>query len=399
MNPLKRLRGAARVDLAGLRGPMETAGLDAWQRLTTNFWPVLQQALAAGAAWYLARHVVDHHLPLFAPIATIVALNAPRGERGVNAVRLMLGVSVGILLGEASMAVIGGHGYLTLGAAVFASMLAALVLGGERIVIAQASVSAIIAIATGTEEAGPQRLTDALIGTGVAIVVTQFLLPADPVVLLHSAQKAFLKELSDSLYVTARDLDRADNSLSEKSLEQQRAVHNRLVELGVVRISSVDTARRSPVWWRRKDRIVHESEHMGRLEVLGGSCLMLTRVAVSEGEEGRSRLAPVVSDLASILGRLAKDPGDVGTRQRAANRMLDLSRHVAEFADDPQAPAADSWPVVRLIAADVMMFAGVDEDEAYAAAHEGAEQLGFPAPSVSPLKPMIKSTPLDKYTP
>ena len=60
-------------------------------------------ALAPGnrcgdAAWVIAKHVVDHHEPFFAPIAAVVALNAPLGERGLNAVRLLEGVVVGIVV-------------------------------------------------------------------------------------------------------------------------------------------------------------------------------------------------------------------------------------------------------------------------------------------------------------
>jgi hypothetical protein len=57
----------------------------------TDLWPVLQQTVAGTVAWLLATHLVHHHEPFFAPIAAVVALNTQLGERGLNAVRLLLG--------------------------------------------------------------------------------------------------------------------------------------------------------------------------------------------------------------------------------------------------------------------------------------------------------------------
>ena len=57
--------------------------------------PVVQGTAAATAAWVIANYVIDHHEPFFAPIAAVIALNAPLGERGLNAVRLLAGVVVG----------------------------------------------------------------------------------------------------------------------------------------------------------------------------------------------------------------------------------------------------------------------------------------------------------------
>jgi hypothetical protein len=54
----------------------------------------VQGTAASTAAWVIATHVIDHHEPFFAPIAAVIALNAPLGERGLNAFRLLLGVVV-----------------------------------------------------------------------------------------------------------------------------------------------------------------------------------------------------------------------------------------------------------------------------------------------------------------
>ena len=69
----------------------------------------------------LARHGVEHPNPFFAPIAAVIVLNAALGEPGLNAMRLLLGVVVGIAAGEAAIALLGS-GYGPLARATFAAM-------------------------------------------------------------------------------------------------------------------------------------------------------------------------------------------------------------------------------------------------------------------------------------
>lgn len=82
------------------------------RRAEAALWPVLQQTAAAAAAWLIALQVVDHAAPFFARIAAVIGLNATLGRRGSNAVRLLLGVFVGIIVGQEAV-IGGGVGSLT----------------------------------------------------------------------------------------------------------------------------------------------------------------------------------------------------------------------------------------------------------------------------------------------
>ena len=106
-------------------------------RAAADAGPLLQQTAAAARAWLIATHVVKHHEPFFAPIAAMVAMNASPGERGSNALRLLVGVFVGIGAGELCVLVLG-RGYGTLGLATLTAMVVARAIGGARIVTAQA---------------------------------------------------------------------------------------------------------------------------------------------------------------------------------------------------------------------------------------------------------------------
>lgn len=163
-----------------------------------DLWLVLQQTIAGTMAWLVASNLVHHHEPFFAPIAAVVALNTQLGERGLNALRLLLGVLTGIAFGEIAIHVLGA-GYVSLALSLFAAMAAARAVDAARIVMAQAASAAILTVATGSGERGPQRLGDALIGAGVALAFSQLLFTPRPVAMLQRAEQAALGAVADGL--------------------------------------------------------------------------------------------------------------------------------------------------------------------------------------------------------
>lgn len=160
--------------------------------LVADAWLLLQQALAATLAWLIATRVMQHHIPFFAPMAAVVALNTSLGQRGTNAIRLLIGVAVGIICGEGGLWLLG-PGYSALGVATFVAMFLAQQVDRAPIVTAQAASAAILTVTTAGGEGGLDRLLDALVGAGVALVFSQVVFTPDPVRLAaHSARSCRL---------------------------------------------------------------------------------------------------------------------------------------------------------------------------------------------------------------
>jgi hypothetical protein len=360
--------------------------LRAVRRLPPETWLVLQGTLAATAAWVIATRVVGNHEPFFAPIAAFVALNASLGERGRNAVRLLLGVVVGIIAGELTIAALGG-GYGSLALAVFAATAVARALGGARIVIAQAATGAILTVAVANGEAGTQRLVDALIGVGVALLFTQVLFSPQPLALLRRAEAAALADMAAALRLTARALECDDDDVAEQAMSHLRTLRDRLSELGRTRAASGRVARRSAVWRSQMAPVVRETEDAGRLDLLGGSCLSLTRAAMATDRACRRRLAPHVREVADALGDLAVRPGDRSTRQQGADRALEVARRLAAGDMPSEAEAVAAIVGLRMVVSDLMVFAGVDAGQADAAVREGTGEFHVPAPPSSSRAP------------
>ena len=85
-----------------------------------------------------------------------------------------------------------GGGVWTLALATFFAMLIARAVDDQPIVVAQAAVSAVLITTFGSQGQGWERLVDALIGVGVALVFSQLLFVPEPLRLLRRAESAVL---------------------------------------------------------------------------------------------------------------------------------------------------------------------------------------------------------------
>ncbi|WP_150252463.1 FUSC family protein [Nocardiopsis deserti] len=353
---MRSLSGLVR---AGLRW-VARAGSAALDRLSVDGGSVVQATVASTAAWIIAGGLVSDHSPFFAPIAAVIALNTAGGERGTNAVRMLLGVVIGIVVGELTLVVTGG-GYGALAAATGVAMAIAVAVGAARLVIAQAAAGAILTVAFAEGHIGFGRLTDALIGAGVALVVSQVLFPARVVSRLRRAEAAALAEMVRLLGVTGRALEE-DEDPSLWTVDRLGALSRPMADLSRARENSHRAVRWSSARWTDPEPLRYEDERIDRLIILGESCLSLARTTAATETDERRRLAPVVCEMASVLDVLAADLGDRAARQRAVDRVLALVGPFDEAADDPVTGAAHLY--VRMVATDIMLFAGLEPEGA-----------------------------------
>src|SRR4051794_29108837 len=114
-------------------------------RVRSVGWPLLQTALAATIAWIVAGRVLGHQDPFFAPVAAIMSLGATRGQRPRPAIEMMLGVALGIGVGDLLVHQFG-RGILQLGVVVVLAMAIAVLLGAGRMLLTEAAISATLVV-------------------------------------------------------------------------------------------------------------------------------------------------------------------------------------------------------------------------------------------------------------
>lgn len=305
--------------------------------LVADAWLLLQQALAATLAWLIATRVMQHHIPFFAPIAAVVALNTSLGQRGTNAIRLLIGVAVGIICGEGGLWLLG-PGYSALGVATFMAMFLAQLVDRAPIVTAQAASAAILTVTTAGGEGGLDRLLDALVGAGVALVFSQVVFTPDPVRLVQRAEVAALNEMAEGLRLTAQGVRERDTRLAEQALARLCDLPVQLSELGRTVRASAAVARHSLLWQRRRAAVTAEAANARQLDLLGGSCLLLSRAAMTADDSGRGALAEQTQQLADLLTALAAAPADPRVQQHVREGALQLAQHQGRSVSSPVTP-------------------------------------------------------------
>jgi hypothetical protein len=189
--------------------------------------------------------------------------------------------------------------------------------------------------------------------------------------------------------LTARALDEDDDELAERAIAELRALPGELVELRRTRRASARVARRTLVGRSQRALVVQENENADHLDLLGASCLLLARVGASLNTEERRTLARSVRELTGGLAALATDLGDREARQRAADRAFEVATAGAGSHAKPDSTLAAGVIAVRVLAIDLMVFAGVEFDAAAAAVREGILEHEVPAPPPPPPRGLV----------
>ncbi|MGH3843085.1 MAG: FUSC family protein [Pseudonocardiaceae bacterium] len=317
----------------------------------TKLAPVTEAALAAGLAWGVAHMLFPDHEATFAPFSAIMALGSGRGGRGARALLMLVGVLVGVGVGEVMVDTVGS-GSWQVGLAAGVAMLLVSPLLVDSLALIQAGVAAGIVVATNSQAAGYTRFLDAVIGAAIALLMTQVLFTPNPVRFLSKAATPVLSAIAEALRDAARGLFERDSRALEDAIQRLRAAHRPLAAFTDTQPLSRGMARRT-VRGRRHGAELASLDH--RLD--GISALYTSAVALAWGAhrlierrvEVPEDVAAAVAALADATSALAENPDGDDARRRAAR--------CAAGPERLQAPDAD--PVTTLLVADVRQ-AGTD---------------------------------------
>ncbi len=339
------------------RVPARRHASESLARLHAGRWATLQTAGAAGAAWYVAHDLLGHAQPFFAPIAAAVSLGAVTAQRGRRALQMLLGVCIGIAVGEGLHALLGTS-VLSIALVTLATLNVAMAVGwgfvGQGMMfVNQAASSAILVLALRRSGTGSERFVDALVGGGVALLVSQLLFPPDPLRLLHGAERRTLVVLGDTFDELVDMLQSGRRVDAAWMLRRSEGVHRALDALRESRSSARDITR---VTRRRPARRAVEAEdrRAAHLTLLANDLLSLLRVSLgqlSAGEEGSlpRHETGAIRILAQAVRRLDDDAEQsLRLAQRAAASIAAAAPTTAREAVVAQLTSAAARDVRRI---------------------------------------------------
>jgi uncharacterized membrane protein YgaE (UPF0421/DUF939 family) len=342
---------------------------DRLQRVRANAIIAAQTGLAAALAWFIAADLLRHPSPFFAPIAAVITLAISVGQRLRRAAELVLGVALGIAVGDALIYLIG-TGFWQIGLVVGLAIIAAVFVGGTAPLIVQAASSAVLVATLAPPSTGIYylRFLDALIGGGVALGVMALLLPANPLTVVAKAAGNALEVLADGLSETAAALSAGDAARADAALDRLRGGEAELIHFKDVLPAGRETATIAPLRWRARGALVqyvdaaeHVTHAMRNARVLARRTVTLLR----DGEPVPEVLAEAVDSLAEAVRALRHELAEGRTPNRARDLAVQAVRHAAEaYATGLGFSGHVVVAQIRTVATDLLGSAGLTHGEA-----------------------------------
>ncbi len=319
-----------------------------------HLWPILQTAVAAVLAWYIAVLLGVEHRPAFASIAAVISLGAAFGERRKRAVQLVAGVMLGIVLADLLLRTTGS-GLPQIGLLVLLAMLAATILGGTELLVTEAAVSAIlVATLSSTPEV---RILDVLIGGGVALAVNTLLFPPDPVVGVVRAGVAAFGELGVALSEAATALASGDVERAESAVRAAETSESRIAEMRHAVLIGGDTAHWAPLRRTSRAQLDRFARTVQRADVAARSTRGLTRNVLIHVRSGRP-LQPELAEAVRQLGSAVWDlPGQFEEPWRSGDIMqlaLQAAGRATAAASGADLSVTEMAGQVRSLAIDIV---------------------------------------------
>lgn len=329
----------------------------------------VQAGLAAGISWLVAHELLGSPQPVFAPISAVGTLAVSVGQRFRRTVELIVGVAVGVAVGDLLIFLLG-TGPWQLSLVVTSAILLTVFAGGSVAILIQAAATAvlIVTLSPAGHNLEIPRFLDALIGGSAALLVTALLLPLNPVRVLNRAARPALDLLADQLDEAADGLRERERDKVHHSLEQLRDHKEEVASFDEAIQGAKETATLSPARWHRRNELTHYAEAADPIERAIRNASTLIRRAITLIEDAEPIPEPMPASMGHLAEsvRLLRHEFAVGEEpERARERSL---RAVSEAAQAYTEGVGFSGSVVvaqvRTIASDLLVASGVSQEEA-----------------------------------
>ena len=337
--------------------------------VTSKAFLVLQSAVAAGFAWWLARSVFGHPTPFFAPIVAVVCLGMSYGQRLRRVFEVAIGVAVGVFVADVFVQ-LAGTGPWQVTAVVIVAMAVARFLDGSPVLVTQAAVQSIVVV---TLVASPGqafgRWTDALIGGGVALVAAT-VVPQAPLRRPRVVAAEVVRTIGQLLRQAASSAVAGDVEAAAAVLASARATDALLADLRAAAGEGLSVLASSPFSRSQAAGVRKMADLVEPLDRAMRSTRVLVRrvtVSVARGEPLPPEYSDLLHELAGatdVIGRSLAENASAEVGRPAVLRVAELSGQVPRTS---RLSAETVLAQARSVVVDLLQLTGLDVEESIAA--------------------------------
>ncbi|MET8153950.1 aromatic acid exporter family protein [Actinoplanes sp. NPDC049668] len=379
--------------LAGLPGRSRSGAGLGYSRVRAVFPLALQAGVAAGLAWFIAYDVLDRQSPFFAPTAAVVTLASSAGKRARRMGELVVGVAVGIGVGDALILLIGSGGW-QIALVVVLAIVVPTAVGAAAPLVVQSASSAVLVVTLATLPGQPfSRFFDALIGGAVGLTVMT-LLPLNPVKVVRRAAEPALEELAEGLRAIAEGLRVGQTDPVREALDRLRAAERDFTAFDQAASAASENVAFAPARWRSRSRLNRYLEGADEVTYALRNVRVLARrvlTGLDDEEPTPESLAASMLLLADAVDLLRaewrKGVEPVATRERALRAVAESGRAYDEGVGFSGGVVVAQ---IRTTVSDLLRATGVEYEEAprlvrrafgrHGRAHAARKHPGLPGP-------------------
>lgn len=366
----KRARRPGRRDL--LQRARNHLGREAmirrYVRLRARAWLIVQAGLGAAVAWWVARDLLGHPLPFFAPVTAIVCLGLTYASRLRRIVELTIGVAIGILTGDLFVHFFGS-GPWQLFAVCVVAMSVAVLLGGGQLLMMQAGIQgAILTTLVAGEGEALSRWLDAVVGGAVALLIAMVAPVRSTTERPRQRATSIVGHLAEVLTDTAQALRSRDLDRAGAALTRARELSKELDELRESTSEAYAAAQLAPLLSGVHKEDVEEIRGLqGPLDLAIRNVRVLARraeLAVEEEEFVPGTYTDMVADLAQVTATIQEQLEEHGPLSAAQEDLVVLARRSTWAHPRAGLSAEVMRAQVRSTVVDLLVLSGVSLAEA-----------------------------------
>ena len=340
----------------------------ALKRVRGGFALAVQAGVAAGLAWWIAHDLIGRPTPFFAPIAAVITLASSVGQRIQRTTELVIGVAIGIGIGDLLILVIGTGPWQIALMVLGAILVATAVGGGTPLVVQSASSAVLVATLTPGAALPLSRFFDALVGGGVGLAVMTLLLPLNPLTVVRRAADPALTALADGLHRIGRGLADRDADGVRAALDGLRSAESSFAGFSTAIQAARENVAFAPARWRTRGALAQYVDGAEQLTyALRNVRVLARRVITALGDD--ETVPAVLPESIGLLGdavdllrqEWARGVEPEATRERALRAAAESGR---AYDDGVGFSGGVVVAQVRTTVSDLLRATGVEHAEA-----------------------------------
>ncbi|MBF5029230.1 FUSC family protein [Micromonospora sp. ANENR4] len=307
-SPLDRAVERGGLALSRARAEGGAAGRNRLRQLEITVVISVQAGLAAALAALLADELLGSGAHVFAPAAAVGTIATAIGQRARRTFELLIGVGLGILVGDLLRALLGSGSWQTGLVVTLAIATALLVAGRGGALVGQAGGTAVLIATLAPVQPGLElpRIFDALVGGLVGLFVVALLLPVNPIRVLDRAVEPVVARLTERLDAVAHALTRRDADAAQRALEDLRGIEPDIGRLNDALSGAEEVVTIAPARWHRRaqfHRYAEATRHLERLVLYARSIARRSATALQYDEP----VPPALPDAVARLGQAVRE--------------------------------------------------------------------------------------------